>query len=49
MLSKLSEEFDERNCKLLAVGVDSKMGHRNFIKEVQVRGEAEQPDLGKKP
>lgn len=36
MLSKLSEEFDERNCKLLAIGVDSKMGHRNFIKEVQV-------------
>lgn len=36
MLSKMSEEFDERNCKLLAIGVDSKMGHRNFIKEVQV-------------
>ncbi|CAM9877298.1 unnamed protein product [Ectocarpus sp. 12 AP-2014] len=35
MLSKLSEEFDERNCKLLAIGVDSKIGHRNFIKEVQ--------------
>ncbi|CAM9910084.1 unnamed protein product [Pylaiella littoralis] len=35
MLSKLSEEFDERNCKLLAIGVDSKMGHRNFIKDVQ--------------
>ncbi|CAN0114168.1 unnamed protein product, partial [Ectocarpus sp. 8 AP-2014] len=35
MLSKLSEEFEERNCKLLAIGVDSKIGHRNFIKEVQ--------------
>ncbi|CAM9151933.1 unnamed protein product [Hapterophycus canaliculatus] len=35
MLSKLAEEFDERNCKLLAIGVDSKIGHRNFIKDVQ--------------
>jgi len=39
MLSKLAEEFDERNCKLLAIGVDSKIGHRNFIKEVQVGSE----------
>lgn len=36
MLSKLSEEFEERNCNLLAIGVDSKIGHRAFIKEVQV-------------
>lgn len=36
MLSKLSEEFEERNCKLLAVGIDSKMGHRSFIKDIQV-------------
>lgn len=36
MLSKLAEEFEERNCKLLAIGVDSKIGHRNFIKDVQV-------------
>lgn len=37
MLSKLAEEFDERNCKLLAIGVDSKSGHRQFIKETQVK------------
>lgn len=36
MLSKLSEEFDERNCKLLAIGVDTKLGHKAFIKEIQV-------------
>lgn len=36
MLSKLSEEFDERNCKVLAIGLDSKMGHRSFVKETQV-------------
>lgn len=43
MLSKLSEEFDERNCKLVAIGVDSKIGHRNFIKEVQVEGTTQRP------
>lgn len=37
MLSKLSEEFEERNCNLLAIGVDSKIAHRSFIKEVQVK------------
>lgn len=36
MLSKLSEEFEERNCKLLAIGVDTKLGHKAFIKEIQV-------------
>lgn len=45
MLSKLSEEFDERNCNLLAIGVDSKMGHRKFIKEVQVRDQKQRPSV----
>ncbi|CAM9907225.1 unnamed protein product, partial [Discosporangium mesarthrocarpum] len=35
MLAKLIEEFEERQCKLLAIGIDSKMGHRSFIKEIQ--------------
>eukprot|EP00904_Undaria_pinnatifida_P004021 jgi/Undpi1/1361/HiC_scaffold_11.g04753.m1 len=41
MLSKLSEEFEERNCKLLAIGVDSKIGHKTFIKEIQELQECE--------
>ncbi|CAM9220101.1 unnamed protein product [Chrysoparadoxa australica] len=35
MLSKLRDEFDARHVKLLAVGVDSKLGQRAFIKETQ--------------
>ncbi|CAM9523086.1 unnamed protein product, partial [Choristocarpus tenellus] len=35
MLAKLTEEFEGRNCKLVAIGVDSKIGHRSFIKETQ--------------
>ncbi|CAN0003653.1 unnamed protein product, partial [Sphacelaria rigidula] len=35
MLSKMAEEFDERNCKLLAIGVDSKTAHRAFAKDTQ--------------
>lgn len=41
MLSKLSEEFEERNCKVLAIGLDSKMGHRSFIKDTQVRDQVQ--------
>ena len=37
MLTKMSEEFEQRNCKVLAIGVDSKTGHRSFIKDTQVR------------
>lgn len=37
MLSKMSQEFEERNCKVLAIGVDSKVAHRRFVKETQVR------------
>ncbi|CAN0402410.1 unnamed protein product [Ascophyllum nodosum] len=35
MLTKMSEEFEQRNCKVLAIGVDSKTGHPSFIKDTQ--------------
>jgi hypothetical protein len=36
MIAKLSEEFEARNCKLLAISIGSISGHRSFIKETQV-------------
>eukprot|EP00953_Heterococcus_sp_UTEX-ZZ885_P030209 15977-Heterococcus_DN1.PRE.1 len=35
MIAKLSEEFEARNCKLLAISIGSISGHRSFIKETQ--------------
>ncbi|CAM9619632.1 unnamed protein product, partial [Phaeothamnion confervicola] len=35
MLAKLWDEFESRNCKLLAVGVDTRFGHRTFVKDTQ--------------
>lgn len=35
MLAKLKEEFEARDVKVVAIGVDSKSNHRKWIEEIQ--------------
>lgn len=35
MLAKLGDEFEARNCKVVGIGVDTRSGHRTFLRETQ--------------
>jgi alkyl hydroperoxide reductase subunit AhpC len=39
MLSKLGEEFESRNCKVLAVTCSTVSTVRSFLRDTQVRGD----------